>query len=532
MLKVLLKKQFYQLYQSYFYDAKKGKMRSKGKTAAFFISFVLLMVIVLGGIFTYLSITLCEPLSAAGFGWLFFTLISLISIMLGVFGSVFNTYSSLYQAKDNDLLLSMPIPVKYLLVSRLLSVYLMGAMYSIIVILPAVVVNLVVNGFSVKALFGSIVLMAAITVIVLVLSCALGLVVAKASLKLKNKSLVTTVLSLVFIALYYYVYSNAYTLLQSIVQNAQVIGEKIKGAAYPLYLFGKTGEGELVPVLVTVAVSVALLAATYFVMERSFLKIATASGKTARKEYREKRTRLKSADAALFSKELSRFLASPIYMLNCALGVVFLLVAGVALLIKGPFLVNLFVVEMGFGTDLVAVLSVVAVCAITTMNDITAASVSLEGKTIWLSQSLPVSAWQALRAKFNLHMLITSVPTLFCSLCVCIVLRPGIGVAAVVFVLPLLFVALSAAFGLALNLKIPNLSWTSETVAVKQSFSVLITMFSGWILSAALAVVYYLLFMKIDVLWFFIAASALITALCAGCLLWIKKRGVEIYKSL
>lgn len=532
MLKVLLKKQLFQLNQSFFYDAKKGKMRSKGSTIAFIVSFVVLVAGLLGGMFTYFSMMLCEPLTSAGFAWLYFALISLVSIMMGVFGSVFNTYSSLYQAKDNDLLLSMPIPVRDLLVSRLLGVYLMGTMYSVIVILPAVIVNLVVNGFSLKVLFGSLVLVLAVTVIVFVLSCALGLLVAKISLKLKNKSAITTVFSLVFLALYYYAYSNAFRLLQSVIQNVQTIGEKVKGAAYPLYIFGKTGEGDLLSLAITVLFSAAILFATYILMERSFLKIATSSAKTARRKYREKRAKLKSADAALFSKELSRFLSSPTYMLNCGLGVVFLFAAGVAVLIKGSYLVNLFVQEMGFGSELVAVLAVLVLCAMTAMNDITAASVSLEGKTIWLSRSLPVSAWQALRAKLYLHILLTGIPALFCSGCLCAVLRPSFAMAAFIVITPLLFTALFAAFGLALNLKIPNLNWTSETAAVKQSFSVLITLFSGWILPLAFGVIYYLLFMRLDALWFFIVYSAVVTVLCAVCLTWLKKRGTLIYKSL
>ena len=35
----------------------------------------------------------------------------MIALALGIFGSVFNTFASLYQAKDNDLLLSLPIPI-------------------------------------------------------------------------------------------------------------------------------------------------------------------------------------------------------------------------------------------------------------------------------------------------------------------------------------------------------------------------------------------------------------------------------------
>ena len=36
-------------------------------------------------------------------------LMGLLAVFLGAFGSVFNTYSGLYLAKDNDLLLSMPM---------------------------------------------------------------------------------------------------------------------------------------------------------------------------------------------------------------------------------------------------------------------------------------------------------------------------------------------------------------------------------------------------------------------------------------
>ena len=74
-------------------------------------------------------------------GWLYFAIMGLMAILLGAFGSVFNTYSGLYLAKDNDLLLSMPIPVRYphgrpgCWVCTC-----MGLMYSGVVMLPAIIV--------------------------------------------------------------------------------------------------------------------------------------------------------------------------------------------------------------------------------------------------------------------------------------------------------------------------------------------------------------------------------------------------------
>ena len=82
-------------------------------------------------------------------------MMSLIAIALGAFGSVFNTYSGLYMSKDNDLLLSLPIPVRSILASRLASVYLLGLMYSAVVIVPAVIVYWVVVPVTFAAVIGT-----------------------------------------------------------------------------------------------------------------------------------------------------------------------------------------------------------------------------------------------------------------------------------------------------------------------------------------------------------------------------------------
>ena len=243
MLKLLVKKQLAEVFKSYFYDAKKNKMRSKWAIAAWFIFFFLIMVGMLGGIFTFLSLSLCGALVQAGMGWLHFLLMGIIAIVLGAFGSVFNTYSGLYLAKDNDQLLSLPIPVQTIITARLLNVYLMGAMYSATVLLPALIVYWIVAGITVSRVICGLLLLLIVTVIVLLLSCFLGWVVAKISLRLKNKSFITVLISLLFIGGYYFFYFKAADLIRDLIQNANVYGTKIKGVAYGLYLFGRIGEG-------------------------------------------------------------------------------------------------------------------------------------------------------------------------------------------------------------------------------------------------------------------------------------------------
>ena len=231
MLKLLVKKQFAEIFKSYFYNAKKNKMRSKWGIVGWFIFFFVIMVGVLGGIFTFLSLSFCGELVQAGMGWLYFLLMGIIAIVLGAFGSVFNTYSGLYLARDNDQLLSLPIPVQTIITARLLNVYLMGAMYSATVLLPALIVYWIIAGITAARVICGLLLFLIVTVIVLLLSCLLGWVVARISLRLKNKSFVTVLISLLFIGGYYFFYFKAADLVRDLIANAVVYGTKIKGAS-------------------------------------------------------------------------------------------------------------------------------------------------------------------------------------------------------------------------------------------------------------------------------------------------------------
>ncbi len=57
------------------------------------------------------------------------------------------------------------------------------------------------------------------------------------------------------------------------------------------------------------------------------------------------------------------------------------------------------------------------VCTIAAMNFITAPSVSLEGGTLWLLQSLPVTPQQVLQAKVELQLLLTLPAAWLCAGC-------------------------------------------------------------------------------------------------------------------
>lgn len=260
---------------------------------------------------------------------LLFPHFSLLAVVLGTFGSVFNTYSGLYLSKDNDLLLSLPIPVSVIMISRLLGVYLMGVLYAAAVMAPAILMYQITGGFSLSALLGSLWLFILVTLLVFILSCGLGYLVALLSRRLKNKSFFVVLLSLLFIGIYFFAVSKMQTFLLKLAEQTGEIAAKVKASAYPLYLFGRVGEGDLLAALFYTLVVCALLFLTLWLISRSFLAIATTPQAHARAGAVKREDRAGSVPGALFRKEVGRFLASPIYILNCGLGVLLLPIAGV-----------------------------------------------------------------------------------------------------------------------------------------------------------------------------------------------------------
>lgn len=533
MFRILLKKQMTEIFRAYFYDAKKNKKRSVFSTVMFFVLFAILMVGILGGMFAFLADYLCKPFAAVNMKWLYFLIMGMIAIALGTFGSVFNTYSGLYLSKDNDLLLSMPIPIRSILLIRLSSVYLMGLMYSALVMLPAVIVYWIEVEVSLWTVIGPVLFTLLISLLVLILSCVLGFCVAKLSLKLKNKGFITVLLSLSFFALYYFIYFKAQDLIQDLLMNAAIYGEKVKGCAYPVYLFGQIGEGDLLAMILYTVVIGALCAVIFIVLSRSFIKIATSSGSVKKVVYKEKREKGKTPFMALIQKEFGRFVSSPNYMLNCGLGVIALPIVGVVMLFKGNEIWQFMDMIFGEGRDgMLFVLAATALSMMASMNDMVVPSVSLEGKNIWITQSLPMDLWQVLRAKLSVQLLLTILPLIICEICFAIVL-PGYGVEIILsMIVPITFTVFLTLFGLLLGLQMPNLSWTNELAPIKQNFGVVISMCGGWAVSVLLSVIYYMGGYRMGVIPYFMLILVAFILLSVVLCIWLKKKGTIIFANL
>ena len=89
---------------------------------------------------------------------------------------------------------------------------------------------------------------------------------------------------------------------------------------------------------------------------------------------------------------------------------------------------------------------------------------------------------------------------------------------------------LVALSGLALGVAMPNLSWTNETVPIKQSAPVFIVLFGGMGYGGLLAILYFVL--KPDPTLYLGLAVLVTAALSAFLYFWLKTKGVAKFAAL
>ena len=154
------------------------------------------------------------------------------------------------------------------------------------------------------------------------------------------------------------------------------------------------------------------------------------------------------------------------------------------------------------------------------------------GKSLWIAQSLPVTPWQVLRAKLDMQFILNGIPVMLCMICTAVVCPIKIG--QFIMILQVLsFVFVMAVFGLFMGVIKPVLTWTNELTPIKQSASVMVTMFGGFGYTALLFIGYMVLpgytFGYICYIGIFIAANVV-----AGLTLyiWLRTKGCDRFAEL
>ena len=211
MTKALLRVRFRALFHSMLRQGRRGKRA--GMTVLFILLFAYVGV-VFCGMFALMFSQLAPAYHTAGLDWLYFATAGLMALGLSVFGSVFATQSQIYDAKDNWLLLSMPIPPKTILLSRVLPLLALNGVFSLVVLGPAGVIYGTMVGFTPLGVAAFVLCCLGLILLSQSLCCLLGWLLHLLLGRI-NKSLASAIYMVLFLGLYFYLYSQAGNILNA-----------------------------------------------------------------------------------------------------------------------------------------------------------------------------------------------------------------------------------------------------------------------------------------------------------------------------
>lgn len=524
MLRILIKAQM----QSVLASLVRSK---KGKNASMLAA--VLLVLFLAAVFLFafgaMFLALAEPFNAVKLGWFYFALAAAMAFALGFVGSVFTAQQQLFAARDNELLLSMPIAPRYILGARMVVLLLMNYALTLVVLIPAIVIWAVKVGFSAVGLVCFIIAALLLPLLILTFTCFFAWILALISARMRNKTIVTTVLYVLFLIAYFYFYMNMQNLLTELIANS----EQISGAfvsIYPLYAFGQAALGNWLHLAGFAACCIVPFAIVYAILSRGFLAVTTRRPAAKKLVYRERTLTVSSVRSALLKKELRRFSANGMYILNAAMGSIMTIIAAVALLIySGKLYPLLAVVPNGW----IAGILTAALCFLCATDVISAPSISLEGKTLWLLKSLPVRPRDILLSKVDLHLVIALPSTLIASICCVIAIPMGVADAAAVVIIPVLMCVFGALLGVVMNLRFPKFDYINETAVIKNSASVALTMFASWgVLAVPIILYVFVLSSVLSVTALLYICAALLAVACALMYAYLGRGGERRFINL
>ena len=531
MLKTLLRVRMAALLAAFTGQSRKRKTQTKGKAVGY--AFLMLYCFCA---FVFLFYTSFSQLAAAffpaGLGWLYFAMFAIMAFALMFIGSVFTAKSQLFEAKDNELLLSMPVPPGMILLSRMAALLAMNFVFELVVALPVFVAWLqygTVNGVGILAF---IVIVLALPLFSLAVSCLFAWLVSLVTSRMRNTTAVTMVISVVFMLAYFLFCFRMNSYVTQLAANGAAIAGAL-GSAAPLVWLGRAAaDGSVADLGLTLLWTVLPFVLAYVLLNRSFIRIVTTRRGQVKVQYEKKAMRASTQSAALYRRELARLTSSSGYMLNAGLGLVFELALAVLAVVKRQELLTVFQVMPALKQALAPIL-LLAGMLVSGMVFFTASSVSLEGKSYWIVRSMPVDSKKVLQAKLNLSNSLSVAPALLMMLAAALALRLPAAETVLLLACQLMFVLLTANVGLMEDLRHCNLDWINETQAAKQGAGVVLTMLIVWGFVLAIGAAYFLLLANVmDTPVFLALVLALLAILYALTARWLMTRGARRFEAL
>ena len=480
------------------------KLKTGGKAKKIAV-FGFLLVVLMISIYSYADMML-EPLAGTGMEYSVLTIFALIAVVFILVEGLYKASGLLFNCRDDDLVLALPVRRSSVFLMRIAKFYLFELFFSALILAPAMVAYVVRVGVgAVEASFylSSLVALVLLPVIPVVLASLIAMGISGVASKFKYKNLIQIVLTTVMLVGILALSFNIQNIMLSIAEHASSVNETITRLYYPVGAYIQmVTDFNVLSLLVFIVVNVAVAGGFAWALSKVYFKInSRAKVVKVGGDRKESTIKARSVMASLMIKEARRFVASPVFLINAGFSLVLYVIAVVMVVVNVDGLVSMLGTmlpaeagitgEMILGLMPVATVGLIVFCAL--MTSITSSMISLEGRTINILKSMPVSAFKIILAKVLTAVAIIVPFFLIGDIILFIKFDYSVWQMLMIVALSIVMPIVAETLGIIVNLKFPKMDAENDTEVVKQSMSSMVAVFAGLILGGLTIYVMYVL---------------------------------------
>lgn len=492
-----------------------------------------------------LANSLFEKLAPLNLSYLLLSLFVLsISVMTFIEG-IYKSGPLVFNCKDDQLLLSLPIKRSTVLFVRIFKFYLFELLFNSLFLLPIMVSYIRWDSnLSWTYYLTSFIMLLLLPIIPIVLSCIIGFITSSLSSKFKYKNAAQIIISMGVLVGVLALSFNMDGIIDYIVKNSSNINELITKIYYPAGTYAKlVNDFNILDLLIFVMVHVGVFAIAIIILSKFYFKINTrlksVSSTSKRVNIDNLTIKSKSRTRSLVKKEMSTFFKTPVFIINAGFSLVLFLIAVIIIALKHDTIMPLLITQLS-ALDLkeeiiinnISIIILILISFTAYMTSITNSIISLEGRNITILKSLPIKAKTILMGKILACLKITTPVLVIGGIILFIVLKISIVDSLLLLMLSVLIPLVSHFIGLIVNLKYPNLNWENSAEVVKQSTSSFISVMLGMALFFLTSIVIFNVIGKISATLLLIIATIIYILIDIILYIYLLKRGTVDFNNL
>ena len=461
----------------------------KQNTFSKFVLPFLIAFCLMGVMYSY-SEMIMEQLAPVKMEFVLLTLFVIITSILTLVEGIYKSSSLLFNCKDDNLLLSLPISKRTILFIRVFKFYVFELLYNSIFLLPSMIVYAVYTKPSILYYLMSLIGLLLFPIIPILISCFFGTFITTIASRFKGKNMIQTIITVVLLLGIMYASYNLDNLVINIAKNASSINDFITKIYYPAGAYIELITNfNFLTLLKFIMINLGFLILIIIFIGKVYFNINSnvKSIKIGKKNTNFK-IKASSPTKAIIKKEFNRFVNSTVFITNAGFGLVLFIIGCIFIVLKFDSLNDLLKnneIPITFENikNFMPVILFGFVCFTSFMTSITSSMISFEGKSFSILKSLPISSYKIVKSKVLAALLIMIPCILLGDIVVFIKYKFNLISIILILIASILLPLISETIGIIVNLKYPKMDAKNDTEIVKQSMSSAISVFCGMLLS-------------------------------------------------